>query len=777
MANVPRLSPTSPLVLASPSKSPSRRALIFPTLRPIGLSPVKTPRGRAGLPSPAKRTIGDLDASAVKKAYRIKISSLLADEDDDEGEQDELTKQDLAIAESIINGSRDVDDDRDDMVERYGVHVPLEVDTSDEELGGKLKVVKRGRGRPRKTLAQKLEEAKAKEPETALEVEMEQHSQQEKVPEQDIDIQQEPQEHLRVLGRRVRRRKIKQIISESEGDDLDSDLFQVEESDTSDSDVPESDVMEDSENEVADIVADASEIVEGTPKRKRGRPRKYPLPGLPTSAPRSQPLAPVSVEPTPKRGKTDTEILSIFKQDDEALKIQTPYKAKEKVVEPHPIDKSTLIHDDALIPFVSGIPEDPNRESRSSFQTLPVPHINADGGIPEEYIQRYLASINWSNNSGTEVIDDRAYFSEGPEGFFDQTSHREKHSVFLLSNLGINLSYKEFKDRIDILGYIRREEKLELTELYKKQYHQWCLELSQGFNLCFFGVGSKIDIITDFASNYLVGWMDDYYKFSTNPKVLVLNGYNPSCKLKDILEHLIEILCPEASQDISRQVHEVIPQMIKYLNETREATMKIAPKLVLIVHSIESESLRDERTQVQLCQLANLPEVHLICSFENISTPLLWDLYKSEHFRFLFHDITNYSPYVAETFFRDVINMGKTTRTSSSRGAKFVLSALNANSKKIYNILLTLQVEKIKELNPKSSVKNNKGGVRNAILFKTLHEKCIQQFITSNEISFRNMVTEFVEHNMCKLVKDEAGNEKVYIPYSLEEMNKLLAKV
>lgn len=484
-----------------------------------------------------------------------------------------------------------------------------------------------------------------------------------------------------------------------------------------------------------------------------------------------------SVASTPRHsGKTDTEILSIFKKDDEALKIQTPFKTKPITIEPTTTKETSLIHDDTLIPFVSGIPSDSNTDTQPKLQILPVPHVNSDGGLPEEYIQKYLSTINWSNNSGTEVIDDRAYFSEGPEGFFDQTSHREKHSVFLLSTLGVNLSHQEFKDRIDILGYIRKREKEELFQLYKKQYHQWCLELSQGFNLCFFGVGSKIDIITDFASNYLTGWIDSYYKNPVEPKVLVLNGYNPSCKIKDILEHLIEILCPEASQDISRQLHEVVPHIVKYLEQTREKSNKIAPKLVLIVHSIESESLRDERSQIQLCQLASLPEVHLICSFENVSTPLLWDLYKSENFRFLFHDITNYNPYVAETFFRDVINMGKTTRTSSSRGAKFVLSALNANSKKIYNILLTLQVEKIKELNPKSSVKNNKGGIRNAIPFKTLHEKCIQQFITSNEISFRNMVTEFVEHNMCKIVKDEAGNEKVYIPYSLEEMNKLLAK-
>ncbi|EGV60863.1 origin recognition complex subunit 2, partial [Yamadazyma tenuis ATCC 10573] len=243
------------------------------------------------------------------------------------------------------------------------------------------------------------------------------------------------------------------------------------------------------------------------------------------------------------------------------------------------------------------------------------------------------------------------------------------------------------------------------------------------------------------------------------------------------MESLVSVLVPEeyrVRRHYSKILSDSFPLLLKQLERQRKNTKSPKPRLILVIHCIDSESLRDDKTQVQLCQLANLPEVKLICSAENIAAPLLWDSFKAENYNFVYHDITTYQPYIVETSFKDAIDIGKTKRTSSSRGAMFVLRALNENSKTIYKILLESQIERIKQLNPKSGVRSTRGTLRTAIDFKALHKNCMEHFVTSNEISFRAMLTEFLEHNMCKLTKDDAGTEKVFIAYTFEEMNKLL---
>ena len=69
-----------------------------------------------------------------------------------------------------------------------------------------------------------------------------------------------------------------------------------------------------------------------------------------------------------------------------------------------------------------------------------------------------------------------------------------------------------------------------------------------------------------------------------------------------------------------------------------------------------------------------------------------------------------------------------------------------------------------------------KGSIKLGIEFKQLYNTCLEEFVTSNEISFRTMLGEFVEHKMCSAVKDEAGVEMVFVPFNFDEMEKLLAE-
>lgn len=637
---------------------------------PVKISPVNTPKGRAGLRSPARRAAQDANMSALRRAYRTQMRALRKDDDGDnsdtsigyESDSSDPDEQDLAIAERIIQDSR-----RGEILD-----------------------------------------------------------------EEDLDDEFQP------LG------KDEEEDDESEGEAIDSE-----------------DIQQDDE------------------PAYRSRYKGVKIPELP----------PQNRTPDLKERKHygPSDVLSIFNENSSTK--GSPRKGRKPESATADKGKKRKVKDDLFqdgkqqVPFISGIPqleqEKTEKSKYHSFNAFPLPPATSDNHLPQDYINDYLPDINWENSRSNDIVDNRAYFSEGPLGFFDQMSNREKHSVYLLSILGINLENQEFSNHLDLLKSVKRPEKDKLFEMYQRLYHQWSFELSQGFNICYYGVGSKIDLITDYVSNYLVLWIESFYKLDEAelPKVLVLNGYNPAVKLGHVLEDLVLILIPPEVQEktkIPKSMGEAFPIIVKHLQQKAHRNNYTPPKLILVVHCLDAEPIRDDRTQVQLSLLASMSEVRLICSIENVGAPLIWDTYKAENFKFIYHDITTYEPYLVETSYMDVINLGRTKRSTSRRGVKFVLSALNTNSKKMYKILVDLQLENIKTMNPKSSHDTAKGNVRTGVEFKHFHQKCIEQFITANEINFRSMLGEFIEHNMCKLTKDETGKEKLFIPLTIEEMTKIL---
>ncbi|CAH6723916.1 hypothetical protein CLIB1444_23S00342 [[Candida] jaroonii] len=708
---------------------------------PFQLSPVKTPKGRAGLPSPKKRSIDNLNGSAVRRAINTRISTTLDDEDT--FEDDELNHQDLEIAEAIIRESRETPGT---SINHYGSLIPLEDDESDESP------------RKRRTTKRIKYQISDDEPMSDDEVVINESSEEEK----------------------------DEVISDVESDDLSDPPVEI-------------------------------------PKQRGRRPKVQEF-SSPVKSPRKQVTSifrrddqTLFVENLSPQRKLHSESLqneSLQTHNPQTQKPQTQKPQNQKPQNQKPQNqKDTIINtllnlgllDTTKSSIVTGIEKiDENSTTKEKLELLPVPR-SADGTVPQEYIDKYLGDIKWEARPVNEAADDRAYFIEGTEGYFDQMSNRDRHSVMSLSSLGISLTHEEFSTNISMLERFKKDEINQLVNFHKQNFNQWSFELSQNFNLCFFGVGSKIDLLNQYASEHLINWVQSFYKLGDDqlPKILVVNGYNPGIKLKEMFDGLVkELLAPEhrGHSGLTKPLSESLPLLVRLVNKYRGANVRdgdsdsegdgardgdtenggkkapvtATPKLILLVHCLDGEPLRDEKNQVHLSQLASLPEVLFISSVDNINFPLLWDSYKTENFRFLYHNLTTYKPLIVETSFKDALAYGKTRRTQSSRGAKFVLSALNENSKKMYKILLTLQLAKLKELNPKNTVKTSRGNLRTSVDFKGYHEKCTQEFITSNEINFRSMFNEFTEHNMSVLTKDEGGTEKVYIPYTGEEMERLL---
>ena len=87
---------------------------------------------------------------------------------------------------------------------------------------------------------------------------------------------------------------------------------------------------------------------------------------------------------------------------------------------------------------------------------------------------------------------------------------------------------------------------LALSEAHKGHYARWHTELHAGFNLCFYGFGSKRALLRDFAQTKL-----------KDGAVVEINGFMPGLKLKKVLATISEDLLHEKRTFRSLRAHAV----------------------------------------------------------------------------------------------------------------------------------------------------------------------------------------------------------------------------
>ncbi|KAG2734561.1 hypothetical protein G9P44_002567 [Scheffersomyces stipitis] len=740
---------TSPFT--SRFKSPSRRGVINLEYRERSLSPIKIPNGRAGLRSPQKRSAEDIESSARKRAVRSLYFQLM-DEGEDSNDDSVLDDQDKRIAESIIRESRRNQKKQKtsldgDEFRAYGSDVELEEDLT-------VRSPSMGRGKRRAATRKKYTE----------------------------DSEEEDFEISRV-----------EEAFDSSGDEVAVEDIDDEEEENDD------DLSEDSDKEFV------SSSQKDTPK-KRGRPRKEK--STPNKKSRGRPRkAPSTSDGAFESPANDTQqrkkvgrprksdgvvgkVKSIFHQDDELL-----FNENRSVGNRNVSTKRTSSTSDSSMasdllnrttetsttPVISGIRDvvETEVDNQVIFEPMPLPKVDGDGNIVDtDYLKKYFSKSDISDVLKGRFLDDNSFFLEGSEGYFEQHNGRARIGGSSLASLAPSVDYSEYIRFIKVLDRICGHEKSRLADLHKFLYHQWCFELSEGYNLNFFGVGSKLSILKDFASNYFPSWFEEVYLGKKLPQIMVVNGYNPSLKFKKILQDILSVFIPKTTREnikFPKHVSETVPFLIQYVENQRKSSSSTSgtPSLLLLINNIDGECFRNEKIQSYLSVIASLPEVWLVASMDNINAPLLWDSFKLKKFNFLWHDLTTYSTYSTELSFKDVLNMGKSKKFVGNVSAKYVLSSLTDNHKNLYKVLLKMQLDAMGKL-PQSSIHTSKGSLRHGVEFKALYEACVEQFISSNEITFRTMLSEYVEHKMCKLVTDDAGVEVVFIQFTYDEMNKIL---
>ncbi|KAK4058208.1 Origin recognition complex subunit 2 [Microbotryomycetes sp. JL221] len=172
----------------------------------------------------------------------------------------------------------------------------------------------------------------------------------------------------------------------------------------------------------------------------------------------------------------------------------------------------------------------------------------------------------------------------------------------------------------------RRQSLLTLEQSFVKSFAKWFWFLSQGFNVCLNGLGSKFNVLNKFAQ-----------QSKSKGHVITIKGFDPQLTMFDIVESIELVLATEtrpssstttttktrATQHSSSTsaIESRFRKLVTLIQQRRSSTS--SPPLILVIHNLDGPTLRLTKNLNLLTMLSSQPDVHLICSIDHVNSGLL----------------------------------------------------------------------------------------------------------------------------------------------------------
>jgi origin recognition complex subunit 2 len=317
--------------------------------------------------------------------------------------------------------------------------------------------------------------------------------------------------------------------------------------------------------------------------------------------------------------------------------------------------------------------------------------------------------------------------------------------------------------------------------------------LEEGFNLLFYGFGSKLAILNEFASEVC----------SKRGHVVIANSFQPNFSLKELLGSIERIPgiqnLPLTSHNIEKQARRIYDFF---------ALFPAKHRLFLVIHNIDSPVFRTAKAKSCLSLLALNPHIHIIASVDHINTPLLWSstelsTRKQEidlagdmlrrGYAWLWHDMTTLSPYDVELARADrssisgasalhgsgARNQQETGGTTAANGtlmtetaAQHILASVTQKAKRLFTLLGARQLESMDEASDAAGTNAQQYALAYDILFSAARDN----FIATNDTAMRSLLGEFRDHGLV-LSAAQGGpgsGEALWIPLRKERLGKIL---
>lgn len=366
------------------------------------------------------------------------------------------------------------------------------------------------------------------------------------------------------------------------------------------------------------------------------------------------------------------------------------------------------------------------------------------------------------------------------ELYFLQNHYKNaKTSNNTLSSLSL-LSHEQYHNNISVFVDPHASSIKFLHSLHSRSFPQWNFELSQSFNICLYGYGSKRHLVTDFANH-----LSSLRPSSSPPKIIIVNGYTPALKIRQVLTTIATVAfdAPASSLKLGTQPRDIIDSIFTQLNEYPPSS-----PIYIFINSLDAPPLRRKPIPSIFAALASNSHIRLLATCDNPSFQRLFESSAREQLNFLFHDTTTFESYapVEVGSVVDTMNelLGRSGRSVKGKeGVGFVLRSLPENARNLYRILIAELlaamdngIEDNDALDPERGSRKVAGGVGvvRRMAVRVLYQKAVEEFICTSDMAFRTLLKEFQDHQMVDSKWDGAGTEMIGVPFRREEMEAIL---
>ncbi|CAH1758370.1 24575_t:CDS:1 [Entrophospora sp. SA101] len=308
-----------------------------------------------------------------------------------------------------------------------------------------------------------------------------------------------------------------------------------------------------------------------------------------------------------------------------------------------------------------------------------------------------------------------------------------------------------YNDDINSTSSQHQEIAQEIYKDYKTLYNQWFFELTCGFNLLFYGFGSKIHIMEDFVKS-----------LPCDKLQVVINGFVPNLEFKKIIEQIFTELSLKRKRCGS--LNDNARLIVDHLTSLDESSKQ----LFIVIHNINGQSLRSEKILNCLGILAQCPNIYVVASVDHVNSTLLFDRNRSFMFNWLWHDITTFSPYIQETKYEISSKKKSTQETATNKLTKKMLSSLSHNQRIIWKVLAENQVK----VNKTKTLKIEERGLEDSIYF----DKCRGKFLVRNNDDFKAVLKNLISKLIVTIIISNNGDEiYYYIPMEINDIEVILS--
>ncbi|KAG9122983.1 Origin recognition complex subunit 2 [Ceratobasidium sp. 392] len=386
--------------------------------------------------------------------------------------------------------------------------------------------------------------------------------------------------------------------------------------------------------------------------------------------------------------------------------------------------------------------------------------------------------------------------------YFHQTSKSAKSSDTLFSQTSHPLSRTQLDAHLaNNPAYAQKHapERARLRDESKALFGHWFTELLEGFNVLFYGFGSKRTLVNEFATE----------QCSEEGHIVVVNGYLPNVGTADILSSIEQIpgLVDHSKLEGGSTAEHRARRVSSFFSSLSPDTAD-AP-LFLIIHNIDAPQLRTPRAQRVLTTLASTRHVHLVATVDHVNSALLFSrdqaLARKPHlgplhsgdegrgfkgWSWLWHDLTTFEPYTAELAHRDLTVPPSASSSSAAAptagttvpsevtpsAAQHVFASVTTKAQKLFRLLATRQLGALQD---EGAARIPASGMdKYGVGFDTLLGAARDEFVAANEAAMRGLLGEFRDHGMVlgkESEKEGGGVEEVlWVPAQQDVLQTIL---